>query len=414
MKVALVGNMNNGMFALARHLRDRGLDAELFFSRGFEHFHPKADTYDLADLEYCREVTWLQSGFRAVEGGAIRRDLRGSDAILATGDEAAALAAVGVPIDVYFPYGDDVLRWAHPSLRRSPRDAALEVVAAAGRIVPIRAASHPRSVRAAICSARHLVVDQMNPTCDRIMLSLPIGGTIHRSPWPFLHPASYRNALAAGSVPDVHWRSAVDAMRARHDFVLLYHGRHSWTRAGDFNAKNTHHVLIGFAEFVRRHPDVDACLATIEYGKDVRASKELIAELGIEERVAWFPVMFRKDLMYLISRADLCCGEFAESYLTFGTILEALCLGKPVVHHRDDSLYAGPLYPVLNAREPDEIASALDACLDDPESCRRMGLEGQAWVEEHVVERPLELIFSLLGMPRPAAGEHDSRVGVAL
>src|SRR6202035_1602514 len=163
----------------------------------------------------------------------------------------------------------------------------------------------------------------------------------------------------------------VDRIRSTHDFVLVYHGRHSWKR-GDLNDKNTHHLLIGFAEFTVRHPEAKACLVTLEYGKDVDASKALISELGIEKRVRWFPLLYRKDLMYIISQADLCCGEFAESYLTFGTILEALTLAKPVVHYRDDRLYEGPLYPVLNAREPDEIADALGVCLAEPERCRRI------------------------------------------
>jgi hypothetical protein len=139
-------------------------------------------------------------------------------------------------------------------------------------------------------------------------------------------------------------------------------------------------------------------LATIEYGRDIAASKALIAELGLSDMVAWFPTMYRKDLMYLIGQADLCCGEFDRSYLTFGTILEALSLGKPVVHHRDDSLYADvPLYPILNAREPDEIAAAIAAFLEDPDGWRERGPEGQAWVDEYVIRRPLDLICALLG-----------------
>src|SRR6202035_5114727 len=120
----------------------------------------------------------------------------------------------------------------------------------------------------AISSARHIIVDSMNPECDRLMLSLPIEGTIHRSPWPFVHPASYQKALASDRAPDVHWRSEVDRIRSTHDFVLVSHGRHYWKR-GDLNDKNTHHLLIGFAEFTVRHPEAKACLVTLEYGKDV-------------------------------------------------------------------------------------------------------------------------------------------------
>src|SRR5947209_10102740 len=129
-----------------------------------------------------------------------------------------------------------------------------------------------------------------------------------------------------------------DRIRSEHEFILLYHGRHEWTRE-DAHRKNTHHLLLGFAEFIRQHPDVAACLVTVEYGRDVGASKAMIADLGFGDRVIWFPRMYRKDLMYLVDVAHLCAGQFDRSFLTFGTILEALSVGKPVIHHRDDALY---------------------------------------------------------------------------
>jgi glycosyltransferase involved in cell wall biosynthesis len=412
MKVAAVGNMNNGLFALTRHLRDRQIEAELLFAPGYDHFHPKADTFDLEDLAFCTEVGWLDRGFYSADPGEIRRDMREYDIVFATGAEAAALSLAGVPINIYFPYGDDILTYAHLPERFSPKQIAKEELRfflKRGELTlrKMRNGTQFGHVRRAICSAPHLIVDWANPDWDAPLISLPLEGTIHRSAWPFLYPYPYRKLGPEGCWEEVHWRSAADGLRTENDLIFVYHGRHEWTR-GDVHSKNTNHLIIAFAEFVREHRDVKACLATVEYGRDVAASKTLIAELGLGDRVTWFPLMYRKDLMYLIDQADVCCGEFDRSYLTFGTLLEALSLGKPLIHHRDDSLYPNiPLYPILNAREPHEIAAAMAAFLHDPVTWRRRGLEGQSWVDEYVIRRPLDLICELLRREAPRHGWVD-------
>ena len=114
----------------------------------------------------------------------------------------------------------------------------------------------------------------------------------------------------------------------------------------------------------------------LEYGLDVFNSKQLIKELGIEDKVIWFPKMYRKDLMYLVSAVDVCSGEFGMSYLTFGTIMEAMLMKKPVIHYRNDELYEhvyDELYPLFNAREPEEIEARINEAYNDKDRTKRMG-----------------------------------------
>jgi len=412
-KIAVVGNMNNNMFALTRHLRDRGIDAQLLFAPfpGHEVFYPKADTFDLAELAFCHEVQWLNDGFYSADPRAIRRDMAEYDAVLAIGSEAAALSLAGVPIDIYFAYGDDVVTYAHFPKRFSWREIAEQQTKLLfkGRHLSyrrMRGGTEYGNLRRAICTAGHLMCDWTNAWWDERMLSLPLTGTVHRTPWPLLYPAPYR----LSDCTDVHWRSAMDRLRSENELVVLYHGRHEWTRASPRYSKNTHNLIHGFAKFRREYPHVKACLATIAYGHDVAASRALVTQLGLGDQVIWFPRMYRKDLMYLVKRADLCCGEFSQSWLTGGTILEALSLGKPLIHHRDDSLYSElPLYPVLNAREPSEITAAIASYVEDPDRWRGRGKAGTAWFDEYVVRRPLDLICELLGVGHGHGGEVDSR-----
>ena len=59
MKIALLGNMNNNHFAIARYLRDQGFDAHvLLFDDEYNHFLPSCDTYSLDYMSFCHQLSW--------------------------------------------------------------------------------------------------------------------------------------------------------------------------------------------------------------------------------------------------------------------------------------------------------------------------------------------------------------------
>jgi hypothetical protein len=137
----------------------------------------------------------------------------------------------------------------------------------------------------------------------------------------------------------------------------------------------------------------------LEYGYDLHHSKQLILELGIEEHVIWLPKMFRKEIMYLVSKVDVCSGEFGRSYLTFGTIVEAMTMRKPVIHYRDDSLYQNAyssLYPLLNAKEPHEIAKVIEFAVSNPGKIKKMGEEASEWIKSNFIKKPLSRLQHLI------------------
>jgi glycosyltransferase involved in cell wall biosynthesis len=108
--------------------------------------------------------------------------------------------------------------------------------------------------------------------------------------------------------------------------------------------------------------------------------------------------MYRKDIMYLIKNVDVCSGEFNLSYLTFGTIIEAMLMGKPVVHYRIDELYKSypELYPLYKAREADEIMNCLKDAFLNPDKRIEMGNSARSWVKKYFIENPLaELIKAI-------------------
>jgi hypothetical protein len=131
----------------------------------------------------------------------------------------------------------------------------------------------------------------------------------------------------------------------------------------------------------------------------VEDSRELARELGIDGLVRWFPRMARKDLMVGLSLCDLATGEFGMSWLSAGTIYEALAMARPLVHHRDDRLYEGffpELYPVMAARSVEEIEAALHGAADDPDGRRVTGEEGRRWLQRHAIDTPVEAFVRLI------------------
>jgi glycosyltransferase involved in cell wall biosynthesis len=402
-RIALIGNMNNNFFPIARHLRDMGYDAHLFYRLGMEHFQPKADTYTLNFSDYCHEVDWLDKGFHNIDVAKVKSALSGFDFYIGQGEEAAVAYRCGFNIDVYYPYGSDVSKYANLPQEYSVKDKALSFIRRYQKnkinYRQMKAGTMAKYLRGAIVNAKHILAEYTNEDFIDKLNSLNYKGGFEEVPMPFIYPNDY-DALLEGKIPDVHWRSEIDKIRNYNDFILLYHGRQEWkTFHYEFNGKNTHHLIIGFANYVKKNPGIKAKLVMLEYGNDVQHSKQLVKELGIEQHVSWFPKMYRKDLMYLIKNADVCCGEFDRSYLTFGTVIEAMILKKPVIHYREDSLYEKfypELYPMLHAREPEEVEKAIDYAIKHPEEIKGIGEQAQQWVRKYFIDNPLKFLQGLI------------------
>lgn len=399
-KVALIGNMNNNFIALTRYLRDAGYEAHLFYFRGFDHFRPITDSF--IPLEgYVHEVKWMHHrNIHTINEEAIRQELSHFDFFIGQGMEAAIAYKCGIQMDIYFPYGSDFYKYAWLDQHYSAKQVLYKVLFQDLGYSELKRGSQNKYVRGVIKTARYVFLDKTNPEYEKKLLDIGLEGKYENVGMPFIYLPQYQNRF----VWDVHWKSEIDKIRAEHDLVLVYHGRHAWKHSkqlnnNEFTTKNTHHVLLGFAKFLEENPNANAVLITIEYGTDVKNSKKLIDELGIADHVTWLPKMYRKDLMYLIHQADLACGEFYKSYVTFGTIIEAMAMGKPVIHYRKDELYKDQypeLYPLYNAREPEEIAVVFQRAYDNPEERLEIGEKAQQWVKKYFIDKPLKRIIEVI------------------
>ncbi len=400
-RIALIGNMNNNFFAITRYLRDRGYDAHLFYRLAMPHFQPMADSYGNDYESFCHQIDWLENGFHNADMEEVRKALKGFDFYIGQGEEAAIAYKAGYNIDVYYPYGSDVYKYA-----QLPQEYTLKskikslVVGDADRpsYTQMKEGTMAKHLRAAIVNARYIFADATNDEFEAQLKSLQYKGIYKKVPMPFIYYPEYEH-IDTDRLP----RNLVDKMKeikSKHNFVLLYHGRQEWaTYHNQFTGKNTHHLIQGFASYMKQNPNALACLVMLEYGTDVEQSKQLIKELEIEQYVYWLPKMYRKELMYVVQQADVCCGEFAHSFLTFGTVVEAMLMKKPVITHRVDSYYTSTypvLYPCYNARESEEIKHAISRAVSKVEERLKMGNEAYAWVKKNFIENPLQELLNII------------------
>ncbi len=400
-KIALIGNVNNNLFALMRHLRDLGYDAHLFHRPENDHFQPKADTYSLDILEYCHAVTWLNKGFHWVDREEVKRQLTGFDFYIGQSDEAAVAFKCGFILDVYYPYGSDVYKYAQLPTEYTflNRVSALLRRNRWTLLKQMQEGTVAKYLKGAIVNSKYILEESRSGGYNEKMQALPYKGRYQNVALPFIYYKEYEQVMNEGNA-DVHWRKEIDELRRQNDFLLLYHGRQEWkTVHNAFTGKNTHHIIIGFANYIKRHPTAKAKLCMLEYGTDTIYSKQLIKELGIEAHVQWFPKMYRKDIMYLIHNMDVCSGEFKLGDLVFGTIVEAMQMKKPVIHNRATELFTkkySDLYPMLQAVEPEEIETAIEYAVNNPGIIKEMGVQANAWIKQYLVQEPLQHLVNII------------------
>jgi glycosyltransferase involved in cell wall biosynthesis len=180
------------------------------------------------------------------------------------------------------------------------------------------------------------------------------------------------------------------------DFVLLCPSRHDW------HVKGLDRLVGAFAQLVRSERP-KAVLFLFDWGQEVQRSRSLVQELGIEGNVRWSPPLSKVRLIDAYRAADIVCDQFLIG--TFGAVApEAMACGTPVVMAFDGEIHRwcfSVLPPVVDARTPEQIYSALRRLAEDDGERARLGQLGREWVERHhgwrlVVDRHLEIYEEVL------------------
>lgn len=352
MKIALIDNMNNNFFALARYLRDFGLDAELFLIPGQvnKHFNPQADTWrDVAELGWVKDFPgtyMLRDCYRASSVKKIQKTFLNYERVISCGLATGILYHAGIKTDLFIPFGADLYnspffsRWQldyfSPDVVKRAAYACImsklqrSGIKTAGRIV---ANSNWKMASDALDK---LGVTSIN--LPRIM--------VYKEPIPERCQRQY-------------------AWIERHDFVVFSPTRHLWKSnadpMSDFSLhggmKRNDKLIRAFYRLVEKSIYKSPLLILCKYGDDVGASEQLISELKLQDYVVWLPLLPRREIVSIMTKSTFVADQFRQrmSATSSGTTNEALAYGTPVITNTDGAI-ADPSDPYFNAPIFDAIS----------------------------------------------------------
>lgn len=220
-------------------------------------------------------------------------------------------------------------------------------------------------------SASHVLISN----CDNDVAARRLG----LQSWSFMpHPV---NEVDPSTERTAEIRQAMFS-RLDCDFLILHPSRQHWDPALRHPSweKGNDIFIRGFADFIRRTGARAGCVM-VEWGQSLQASRELIAQLGITDRVAWIPIQPGIRLGEWMQAADLVADQFWLG--AFGSLTpKAMRLSRPVMLNLDEQrhLWCFPeLPPVLNSRSPGAVADHLTWCWRDRSAMRQCGAQSADW-----------------------------------
>lgn len=382
MKVALVDNMNNNFFALARYLRRFGVEVDLYLipNRNHRHFDPQMDTWlDLKNELWIKEfpVTYGASSYIR----PIKKKMCGIfekyDKIIACGPSLGLFYKSGIVVDLFIPYGSDLFNI--PFASHKPAYLPKNILHF------IFDKYRSRLQRNGIQKSKKIIVNTnwfmakqalVNMNCRAINLPRIM---IYKESRPVL------------SIQKYNW--LID-----YDFSIFSPTRHQWSTNSDpmpdFAAKGgikrNDKLIKAYARLVRDKLIKRPLLLLCAYGADVVDSKKLIDGLNIADYVKWLPLLNRREIIEIMCNVSVVADQFREgmSATSAGTTNEALACGKPVITNTDgaNSDPLDPYYssPILQALSEEEIYDWLVRLALSPEFAKKIGSDGEKWFNNNL------------------------------
>lgn len=388
MKIGIIGNINNMSYCLTRYLLDAGYDCEqLIFDYEPKHFHPSCDSYEDGFDKYIKKLSWGDPrNFLKQDIDKVKADLKSYDFLIGCGTAPAYVNRINRRLDIFIPYGDDLyslpfLKIVHP--------ARMAAYVATGYYQ-----------RKGIRETPYIIFDRAGAGFEKVFTKLKYKGQRIISAAPSIYHKEYEQDKMREASRKSPLAAQMQQLRSENELIILQYVRQVWKPIRDkWSLKGNDLLIKGYAEFLKKYPAVTSKLVLFEYGVQVNETKELIRELGIENQVVWLPKMSRKDLMHFISISDVVVGELHHSWLTYCVVFETLCLGKPLLHKRNDEEFkdAYPdLYPMLHAFSAETVLDGLSQLVDNKEAVQKIADESHKWFLDFCVNRPMQEIIRII------------------
>ncbi len=183
------------------------------------------------------------------------------------------------------------------------------------------------------------------------------------------------------------------------DWLFLHPSRQEWTRYIPDN-KGNDKLFRAFARFVK--DGNNAKMIIFEKGRDVADSKELIMSLDIGNKVIWLNEENKENLINLYSISDIVFDQFnigSPGLITW----EALSIGVPTFVYMKEIWkdYIDELPPVINVSTEEEIFTMISKLCQDRTLRIDIGIRSRNWIMkyfhwERVIEQYIEYYNQIL------------------
>jgi glycosyltransferase involved in cell wall biosynthesis len=381
MKIACIGNLNHQEFIAARYLRDMGHDVTLFLLEEQSNFVPENDTYNAISKIKIEHLPWKHKDLYSISTASIKERLYGFDCYFASEYAPAFLFKAGIKPDVFIPIGTDLITYPFKKV---------------SSILPpeweINEQQFHLYQKAGIRLSNAIFLNAggdefLENALRRIKFT---GKRFPMSP-PYLYLPDFLSDNAHSK-----FEAEVLNLKNANNLLLMSHGRCEFTDKTSVHNKGTDILLKGLRQFIDK-TNHSVCLILFEYGTDVTATKQLIAELKLEAYIHWLPVVGRKDIFPLFKYVDIAVGNLYHSLWSYNVAMEASAAGVPLVQKGPASSVENlAIYPYLKAGSSEEFSGVLEDYVSNTQKHREMAEKSSIWFLENSINRPLKEIEKYL------------------
>lgn len=156
--------------------------------------------------------------------------------------------------------------------------------------------------------------------------------------------------------------------------------RHHWV---DNNIKANDRIFRALS--ILKAEGLTCRLRVVDWGKDVQASKALIAQLGLTEQVEWVPVMKKKQLWEEYLRSHAVLDQFllpAMGAVGFETMLLGRLLIASIDKPTFTTFFVEPP-PVPDVRTIEQIAATMREVIRNPQGALETGAKAREWMRKY-------------------------------
>lgn len=393
-RIALIGNMNNNFFALARYLEKSYQVDLILLCTEQAHFLPENDSFEIQNFNIVESrLSQLPSEFFGNNINYIFKLLSHYDYTIGCGPAPAYMSRINKSLDLFIPYGSDIYYIPF-----------IPVLLKKGIKRLIKEQFFKYHQKRGIIKSSQVMMDYTNQSYEFLFEKLYIDKKRFFNNPPFLYIHEFNSLSIKDNYSKSKFYSKFAKLREENDFLIFHHSRHEWNKNNiieveiDNHTKGNNKLIQGFASYLK-NSNLKAHLILFEYGSCVELSKKLINTLNIENYVTWMPLMPRKEIMVGISLCDIGVGELDSSYFSYGAIYEFLAMSKPVIHYRIDSEfeeYYPEMYPMYSANTAEQVEKYFMDYELNPSTFAKTGDRANKWFLKYAIEKPLNVINKLI------------------